>query len=134
MRLTPEQKAALRPLTRWLMDYIDLHGLTLTELARQAGLSGGALRTLVVQPERNPAIETCLRLARATGTPPAEIFQLANLPYADETSANLDPDRAALLLAYEHLARPESRQMLIRMAQTLQTFEGAGPKLSAGGR
>lgn len=127
MRLTLEQKAALRPLACWLMDYIDQHGLTLTELARQAGLSGGALCMLVVQPERNPAIETCLRLARATQTPPAEIFKLAKLPYADETTVELDPDRAALLRAYERLAKPESRQVLIRMAQTLQTLEARPP-------
>lgn len=123
MRLTPEQKAALRPLAGWLMEYIDQHGLTLTELARQAGLSGGALRMLVVQPERNPAIETCLRLARATHTPAAEIFKLANLPYADEMAGELDPDRAALLRAYGRLLKPESRQMLIHLAQKLQALE-----------
>jgi transcriptional regulator with XRE-family HTH domain len=123
MRLTPEQRAALRPLARWLMDYIDEHGITLTELARLAGLSGGALRTLVILPERTPAVETCLRLARATHTPAAEIFQLAKLPYADETTVELDPDRAALFQAYDRLTKPASRQLLIRMAQMLKTLD-----------
>ena len=39
MRFTVQQKSNLRPFARWLMDYIDQNGLTLTSLARQAGLS-----------------------------------------------------------------------------------------------
>ena len=67
------------PFTQWLLDYIEEHESNLTELSLQAGLSSGSLRSLVAYPDRKPSIETCIRLAQATGKSSEEIAQLAGL-------------------------------------------------------
>ncbi len=127
MRLTSQQKFKLRPLARWLMDTIDRQGLTLTSLARQAGLSSGALRHLVVDPDRVPEVETCLRLAQATNTPASELFHLAGLPYASEQVTELDPDRAALLNIYDAISAPALRRVLIDVARSIKNAAGGMP-------
>jgi hypothetical protein len=84
-------------------------------------VSNGVLRSLVVYPDRTPEVETCLRLARATRIPAAELFRLAKLPYGDDPQAEtIDPERADLLQAYEHLEHP-ARRTLIDIARSLRT-------------
>jgi hypothetical protein len=34
-------------LTRWMLDYVDVHNTNLSELALQASLSAGSLRSLI---------------------------------------------------------------------------------------
>lgn len=91
------------PLTRWLLDYIDEQDTNLTRLSRQCGLSDGALRSLVLFPERKPNIETCIRLSASTGKSVMEIMAMAGL---DGTliSESMHPDRIELLQIYDNLS------------------------------
>jgi hypothetical protein len=122
MKLTSQQRASLTPLARWLLDYVRERDTTLTQLSREAGLSLGALRSLVIYPERIPTIETCLRLAQITGRSRQEIIELAGRPaLADPDS--LDPDRIKLLRAFDNLRSLQLRQALAAFTAALVTEE-----------
>jgi hypothetical protein len=118
MRLKPHQKANLTPLALWLMDYVREQDTTLTQLSREAGLSLGALRSLVIYPERTPTLETCLRLAQITGRPRQEIIELAGLKAPTDLDS-LDPDRIKLLRAYNNLHSVQLRQALAAFSEAL---------------
>jgi hypothetical protein len=118
MRLKPHQKANLTPLAQWLMDYVREQDTTLTQLSREAGLSLGALRSLVIYPERTPTLETCLRLAQITGRPRQEIIELAGLKAPIDLDS-LDPDRIKLLRAYNNLHSVQLRQALAAFSEAL---------------
>jgi hypothetical protein len=106
------------PLTNWLLNFVDEHETNLTELAVKAGLSAGSLRALVKYPERIPALETCLRLSKATGKPVDEILQMAGLNGV--STEQLDLDRTELLRIYQSLPQPAAR-ILINLARALET-------------
>jgi hypothetical protein len=106
------------PLTNWLLNFVDEHETNLTELAVKAGLSAGSLRALVKYPERIPALETCLRLSKATGKPVDEILQMARLNGV--STEQLDLDRTELLRIYQSLPQPAAR-ILINLARALET-------------
>ena len=118
MRLKPHQKANLTPLAQWLMDYVREQDTTLTQLSREAGLSLGALRSLVIYPERTPTLETCLRLAQITGRPRQEIIELAGLKAPTDLDS-LDPDRIKLLRTYNNLRSVQLRQALAAFCEAL---------------
>lgn len=118
MRLTPQQKSSLTPLARWLLDYVREREITLTELSRDAGLSLGALRSLVLYPQRVPKLETCLQLAKVTGEPPDRVIGLAGL-HTPGNLDSLDPDRIKLLRAYDGLNDPHLRRTLTAIGQLL---------------
>ena len=118
MRLTPQQKSSLTPLAHWLLSYVRERDTTLTELSRQAGLSLGALRSLVLYPQRTPQLETCLQLAKVTGESPDEVIALAGLK-TSVSLANLDPDRIDLLRAYDNLHDPHLRRTLTTLGRLL---------------
>ena len=118
MRLNQHQKANLTPLAQWLMDYVREQDTTLTQLSREAGLSLGALRSLVIYPERTPTLETCLRLAQITGRPRQEIIELAGLKAPTDLDS-LDPDRIKLLRAYNNLRSIQLRQALAAFSEAL---------------
>jgi hypothetical protein len=105
------------PLVRWLLGYITEKEMTLTELSRLAGLSSGSLRSLVKYPERIPALETCVKLAKATRKPADEILQMAGMN-GYESSETLDPDRLQLLQIYQNLP-VVMRRALITIAQAI---------------
>ena len=119
MKLKPEQKANMTPLARWLLDYTHEHDTTLTQLSRQAGLSLGALRSLVIYSDRTPSLETCLQLAAVTGRPTDEIIRLAGLKGVPADLQLLDPDRIALLRAYDNLTSLPLRKALASFSQAL---------------
>lgn len=118
MRLKPHQKANLTPLAHWLLAYVREQDTTLTQLSREAGLSLGALRSLVIYPERTPTLETCLRLAQITGRSKQEVIELAGLKVPHEPDS-LDPDRISLLRAYDGLTDPRLRRALTTIGQLL---------------
>ncbi len=118
MRLNQHQKANLTPLAQWLMAYVREQDTTLTQLSREAGLSLGALRSLVIYPERTPTLETCLRLAQITGRPRQEIIELAGLKAPTDLDS-LDPDRIKLLRAYNNLHSVQLRQALAAFSEAL---------------
>lgn len=118
MRLTPQQRSQLTPLARWLLDYVREHDTTLTELSRQAGLSLGALRSLIIYPERTPKLETCLQLAQVTRQPAEDMIRLAGVKVPTDLQ-QLDTDRIALLRAYDNLTQPHLRRTLATIGQLL---------------
>jgi len=118
---TPMRKQArIGPtaLADWLLDYVDAHKLDLTDLAEQAGLSVATLYALLHDPERVPPLETCLRLAMATGKSVEEMFRMAGLA-GHAPVENLDPDRLELLRSYQELPR-HMRHILCLVAQMLE--------------
>jgi len=117
-------KQAQSPLGKWLLDYVADHQLSLTELSRLAGLSDGTLRSLIYFPGRLPSLETCVRLAKATGYPASTFLQLAGI--VEEPGVNaLDPQRVDLLRLYDQL-RPDLQRMLVMIAESLQKFNRPG--------
>ncbi len=118
MKLTPQQKANATPLGRWLLDYTREHEITLTDLSRQAGLSLGALRSLVIYPDRVPKLETCLQLAKITHEPADKIITLAGLKVPTNLDS-FDPDRIKLLRAYNNLRSTQLRQALAEFSEAL---------------
>ena len=106
-------------LGKWLLDYVASCQLSLTELSRLAGLSDGTLRSLIYYPDRLPSLETCVRLARATGHPANNLLQLAGI--AETGADNLDPQRVDLLCLYDRLNSSQQR-MLVMIAEALQKF------------
>jgi len=121
MVTAPKKKPALTPLAQWLLAYIQEQEITLTELARRSGLSSGALRSLVVYPERIPSLETCLRLAEATGRPGEEVAHLAGLE-APSNPDRFHPDRLELIRIYDNLPAC-LRQALVNVARAIQNCQ-----------
>lgn len=124
----------LSPLAQWIQDYSQAHGITLTELSRDAGLSDGTLRSLMYYPDRLPTMETCLRLARTTGEPVKTMLQMAGLPISAEIE-HYDLDEASLLRIYKDLSTP-MRRMLMGIARALQenmVNQSADPSLHYSG-
>jgi transcriptional regulator with XRE-family HTH domain len=124
------KKQAETPLGYWLLGYVATNHLSLTELSRLAGLSDGTLRSLIYFPDRMPSLETCVRLAKATGYPASEFLRLAGVV---ETAAvdHIDPQRVDLLRIYEQL-RPDLQRMLVMIAESLQKFNRPEPPVDPG--
>ena len=130
----PKKSKSLSRLSQWLQEYSQAHGITLTELSRDAGLSDGTLRSLMYYPDRLPTMETCLRLARATGESVRTVLQLAGLPESAEIE-HYDVNGARLMKVYRGLP-PQIQRMLLEIALTLHqnfseqptgaTLEGRG--------
>jgi DNA-binding Xre family transcriptional regulator len=91
----------------------------LTELSERAGLSMNTLRNLVYVPNRQPTLDTCLRLAQALKVEPELVLQIADLhlslPTNDQTLA--DPDRAELAQIWPYLP-PANRRNLLALARS----------------
>ena len=125
MKLTQQQRAQLTPLAKWILDYVREHDTTLTELSREAGLSLGALRSLIIYPERTPNLETCLQLAQVTKHPSDQIIRLAGVKKPIDL-ADLDVDRITLLRAYDNLTNHKLRRALADFGQALVQSQMAG--------
>ena len=105
--------------SRWLQEQARSRGITLTELGRLAGLSTGTLRGIITVPDRQPSLDTCLRLARALNLPPDDVFVPAGLTPPIPTSNTLpDPDRTEFLQLYDSLPVATRRALL----ETIRTF------------
>ena len=109
-------------LGQWLLEYVAEHGMTLTSLSLQAGLSAGSLRYLVKESHRLPSLETCLRLAEITGKGAAEIFEMAGVD-APEGAAQFNPIRMELTKIYDRLS-PSLRSLLLDVGRRLLDVEG----------
>jgi hypothetical protein len=117
MQLKRKKRPDPTPLGQWLMGYVREQDTTLTELSRQAGLSAGALRSLITYPDRIPSLETCLRLAETTGKPVVEILQLAGVDAPDDID-QYHPDRLNLMITYDRLPS-QFRRALLDVAQAM---------------
>ncbi len=117
MRISKDERENLSPLGRWLLAYTDEQGITLTGLARQAGLSLGSLRYFVKDPDREPRIETCLRLAEVTDKDAEELFEMAGIN-APEGAERFRPNRMELLRNYDQLSG-NLRALLLTISREL---------------
>ncbi len=127
--LTHTEKESLSPFGRWVVDYAEQHGLTITRLANRAGLAEEMLRrhcrTTGSPGHRSaswPNIKTCLALAVETNTPLPEILALI-MDVPEEVAGNgrptLDAEGAALVDLYQGLPRP-LKQALLDSARALE--------------
>lgn len=100
------------PFAKWLFIQIEVHDTTVTDLSLKAGLSSGTLRGILVTPDRQPSLDTCLRLARALDIPHEEVCQIAGLtaPLPNDPQL-IDPDRAVLAQLYGTMPVPVQRAM-----------------------
>jgi hypothetical protein len=89
--------------------------MTLTAVAHQSGLAPGTLRYLVLEPERKPTLETCLRLSAFAGQSVDELLALAN----QRSSQPIDPyhpDRLKLMSIFDALPAA-GRRVLLEVAE-----------------
>lgn len=114
------KRKATSPLGTWLLEFVQKNEFTLTELSRLAGLSDNTLRNLIYYPDRLPSLETCVRLAKATGQPASTFLQFAGLSESPGIN-ELNPDRAELLRLFDQLS-PSLQRMLVMIAESLQKF------------
>jgi len=114
------KRKATSPLGTWLLEFVQKNQFTLTELSRLAGLSDSTLRNLIYYPDRLPSLETCVRLAKATGQSVSTFLQLAGLSESPGIN-ELNPDRAELLRLFDQLS-PSLQRMLVMIAESLQKF------------
>lgn len=66
-----------KELSEFLRTEIEKHGFSERELSRRAGLSIMAVNHIINNPDSNPKIETCIRLADALRLPSMSILHLA---------------------------------------------------------
>jgi len=100
---------------RWLVEYTDELEISLTELAKKAGLAPGTLRYLVIEPTRTPSLETCAKLAEATGISLKEILIIGGLSHSN---LNYEPQKERLLTLYNNSPN-NMRELLVDFAQIL---------------
>jgi len=97
-----KRKLKPNPLGEWLLNYVATNETNLTELSLSAGLSAGSVRQLVINPERQPTMETAIRLSELTGKPAEELLQMAGVDGFGNIS-DLSPDRIELSQRYQRL-------------------------------
>lgn len=101
------------PFGQWLLDILEEKGWSMSELGRRCDTTHVTISRLV-SGERKPSPELTIRLARALGVTPEEVFRRVWLPVS--MAARLDT--AELLEYVEGLTR-EERAELLRYAQYL---------------
>lgn len=111
-------KVLPNPLGERILAYIDENDTNLTALSLSAGLSAGSVRQIVLHPKRHPTLETCLRLAFATGIPSSEILELAGFE-PEVTSETHNPDRSRVLQIFDQLPTPKSKRAFVNIARDL---------------
>ena len=117
----------LSPFAEWLIQLTGEHNISLTALAHRAGLSSGTLRYLVIDPERKPTLETCLRLSAFSERSMNEIVALAGLVAPDPIGDSYHPDQLKLTQIFAGLPL-EGRAALLKVAIALGEVCGRVPK------
>lgn len=111
-------KVLPNPLGERILAYIDENDTNLTALSLSAGLSAGSVRQIVLHPKRQPTLETCLRLAFATGIPSSEILELAGFDQEVRIETH-NPDRSQVLHFFDQLPNPKSKRAFVNIAREL---------------
>ena len=115
-----KRKFRPNPLGEWLLDYVAENETNLTELSLSAGLSAGSVRQLVINPGRQPTMETAIRLSELTGKPADELLQMAGIEGVGNLS-NLSPDRIELSQLYQRLPN-RLKFVLLTIAKNLVDY------------
>jgi transcriptional regulator with XRE-family HTH domain len=98
-----------------LLDYLDQRNLSLRELAEQSGVSAATLSNILTMRTKQPATDTCIRLAPFLGVSEDDLLELAGHKSAADTPPRV---RSVAELAAE-LAR--RAQELERQVQELRS-------------
>ena len=116
----PKKYKNLSSFAEWLVKLAEERDLTLSAVAHQSGLAAGTLRYLVIEPERKPTLETCLRLASFSGQPVDELLAIAN----QRSSQLVDPyhpDRLKIMSIFDALP-VDGRRVLLNVAELIEGF------------
>ena len=116
----PKKYKNLSPFAEWLVKLVDERELTLTAIAHQSGLAPGTLRYLLIEPERKPTLETCLRLSGFSGRPVEELLALANQK-ASQPVDPYHPDRLKIMSIFDALPSG-GRRVLLNVAELIGDF------------
>ena len=111
----PKKYENLSPFAEWLVKLAEERETTISALAKEAGLSAGTLRYLLVEPHRKPTLETCLRMSAVSGRPVAELLALGGQD-ADQPIDPYHPDRLKIIKIFDHLPAV-GRQALLQVAK-----------------
>jgi len=114
------QNKNLSPFATWLLQLADDRKMTLTAVAHQCGLAPGTLRYLVLEPERKPTLETCLRLSAFAGQSVDELLAIAN----HQSSQPIDPyhpDRLKIMSLFDALPIA-GRRVLLEVAELVAGY------------
>jgi DNA-binding XRE family transcriptional regulator len=117
----PKEYKNLSPFAEWLVKLAEERETTITALAKEAGLSPGTLRYLLVEPHRKPSLETCLRISAVSGRPVAELLALGGQD-ADQPIDPYHPDRLKIMDIFDHLP-PVGRLALLKVAQVFSSLK-----------
>lgn len=93
---------------QWILDGLKEHGWSQSELARQAGMTRGAISNIINNYRNKPTPETIRALARAFGKPEEEGFRAAGLLEKSE----FDPADEELLYLFDQLTEEEQEEVL----------------------
>ena len=111
----PKKYENLSPFAEWLVKLAEERETTISALAKEAGLSAGTLRYLLVEPHRKPTLETCLRMSAVSGRPVAELLELGGQD-TDQPIDPYHPDRLKIIKIFDHLPAV-GRQALLQVAK-----------------
>ncbi|MBP7040978.1 MAG: helix-turn-helix transcriptional regulator [Anaerolineaceae bacterium] len=112
-------------LTRFILDNMEGLNLTVTELARKAGISQSHLSSILLE-KANPSVEIINKLADFFNTPRTYLYKLMDWIDIDSQEdqdqltyllglAKQDPQFAELVELYSQCTTPDQRKKLIRI-------------------
>jgi len=110
----PKKYKTLSPFGDWLVRLAEEQDATISGLARKAGLTPGTLRYLVIEPNRKPSLETCLRLSAISGRAVEELLALAGQT-EHQVINPYHPDRIKIMSIFDRLPA-QGRNALLRVA------------------
>jgi hypothetical protein len=110
----------LSPFATWLLQLADDRKMTLTAVAHRAGLALGTLRYLVLEPERKPTLETCLRLSAFAGQSVDELLAIAN-QRSPQPIDPYHPDRLKIVSIFDALP-VAGRRVLLEVAELVAGY------------
>lgn len=115
--MTGASSTALSKFGLWLKEYSEKNQIAFSALAAKASLSSGALLRILNEPERKPAMDTCIKLAAATGEDLNKLLKLAGRPVVDNPQV-VNPLRNELLTIFDKLS-PAKQASLLGVARAM---------------
>ncbi len=111
------QHISYSPFGQWLLKQCAERNVSISRLSELAGLSPGTLRHLIIEPERCPSIETCIRLADLFGMSADEVLKIADKEGIGQLPPH--PNRLVLLNIYDDLPL-KGQDIVLNVAKSLR--------------